>query len=148
MGLEWHSTHQCTSPIEPVVGFIGWMKLCFFTHCPLFSSCLAQTYFLSCFFLFLIVSSFPLLFFSFFFFLVALLFLLTPLPLFFHCYFFFFFSLPFSLFLLAIFSFFFPLLFFSFLFFFCYFCHLSSCVLGLSNWRKKKGFEKCMWLEL
>jgi hypothetical protein len=27
--LEWPNTHQCTSLMEPIVGFVNWMKLCF-----------------------------------------------------------------------------------------------------------------------
>jgi hypothetical protein len=28
--LKSPKTHQCISLMEPIVGFVGWMKLCFF----------------------------------------------------------------------------------------------------------------------
>ncbi len=132
MGLEWPSTHQCTSPTEPLVGFIGWMKLCFFYSLPSFfflpytnlfpflvfslSHCFFFPFALLLFLLFLLgcsslspySSSFI---FSLLFFLLFLLALLSVSP----CYFF----LNF------------------FVIFCCLFPCFSSCVLGLSIWSRK-----------
>jgi hypothetical protein len=49
--LEWPTPHQCTSPTELVLGFVCWLKLCFFLI-KILTSCLpsfvfppSQTYF-------------------------------------------------------------------------------------------------------